>query len=196
MVFGTYARLVGGHHRPTSVTAPSSTADRLSIDEPLARAVEWHEATWTFTPLGYRPGQTPGTIVPGYPLGLPLVMAAARAPGRRDSDRFSRGPRAGGARAVSSPPTHSPRGSRLNRVLGAIAAVYSWRRARFVHFQMVQSRGPMSDVPAMAWWCVGDGLRQARRTLLGPATDRQPAVLAAAAALLTRPESGAARPPS
>ena len=48
------------------------------MDEPLARAVDWHEATWTFTPLGYRPGRTPGTLVPGYPLGLPLVMAAAR----------------------------------------------------------------------------------------------------------------------
>src|SRR6185369_9034128 len=51
---------------------------RLSFDEPLARAVDWHEPTWTFTPLGYRPGPTPGVIVPGYPMGLPLVMAAAR----------------------------------------------------------------------------------------------------------------------
>ena len=40
--------------------------------------MDWHEVTWTFSPLGYRPAGAPGTIVPGYPLGLPLVMAAAR----------------------------------------------------------------------------------------------------------------------
>ena len=75
--FGTYA---ASSADPSAYVSHSAllNAGQLTIDTPLARAVEWHEATWTFTPLGYRPGPTPGTLVPGYPLGLPMVMAGAR----------------------------------------------------------------------------------------------------------------------
>lgn len=75
--FGTFA---ASSADASAYVSHSALIDRgrLTIDEPLARAVGWHEATWTFSPLGYRPGTTPGTIVPGYPLGLPLLMAAAR----------------------------------------------------------------------------------------------------------------------
>jgi hypothetical protein len=75
--FGTYA---ASSADPSAYVSHGVLIDdgRLTIDEPLARAVDWHEATWTFTPLGYVPGRSPGRIVPGYPLGLPLVMAGAR----------------------------------------------------------------------------------------------------------------------
>ncbi len=45
--------------------------------EPLAAIVPWPQAEWSLSPLGYRPGLGPGLIVPTYPPGLPLVMAAA-----------------------------------------------------------------------------------------------------------------------
>src|SRR3989442_13375157 len=48
---------------------------QLTTYEPLATVAPWRDATWTFSPLGYRPGPLPGTIVPSYPPGLPIVMA-------------------------------------------------------------------------------------------------------------------------
>src|SRR5687768_6698240 len=47
----------------------------LVVDQPLAAEAPWPDATWTFAPLGYRPGLLPATIVPTYPPGLPLIMA-------------------------------------------------------------------------------------------------------------------------
>ena len=56
--FGTFA---ASSADPSAYVSHSALIDngRLTIDEPLARAVDWHEATWTFTPLGYRPGRSP-----------------------------------------------------------------------------------------------------------------------------------------
>jgi hypothetical protein len=34
------------------------------------------DVEWVFSPLGYRPFSPDGTIVPIYPAGLPLLMAA------------------------------------------------------------------------------------------------------------------------
>ena len=45
--------------------------------EPLAAAVPWPHAEWSLAPLGFRPGLQPGILVPTYPPGLPLAMAAA-----------------------------------------------------------------------------------------------------------------------
>jgi len=44
--------------------------------EPLASQVPWPYADLSLTPLGYRPGATRQTMVPTYPAGLPLIMAA------------------------------------------------------------------------------------------------------------------------
>jgi hypothetical protein len=49
--------------------------------QPLAAAVPWPQAEWSLSPLGYRPGIQPGTIVPTYAPGLPLTMALATALG-------------------------------------------------------------------------------------------------------------------
>jgi len=62
LFFGTFA---ASSADPSAYVDHAALIDsgRLSFDEPLARAVDWHEPTWTFTPLGYRPGPTPGVIV-------------------------------------------------------------------------------------------------------------------------------------
>ncbi len=115
---------------------------RLTMDEPLARAVDWHEPTWTFTPLGYRPGRTPGTIVPGYPLGLPFVMAAARRL-TGEIGPFLVGP-ALAALAVLA--TYAVARQFASPHAGAIGAVLL-ASSPIVPFQTVPQ---MSNVPAMA----------------------------------------------
>ena len=47
----------------------------LIVEQPIARAVPWPDADWTFAPLGYRPAQGGGAIVPVYGPGLPVLMA-------------------------------------------------------------------------------------------------------------------------
>ena len=47
----------------------------LIVEQPLAAQVPWPDADWTLAPLGYRPAQQPGAIVPVYAPGLPLLMA-------------------------------------------------------------------------------------------------------------------------
>lgn len=53
-------------------------AGDLTIEQPLAFQVPWEDPDWTLTPLGYRPTDVRGTIVPIYAPGLPLMMAAAK----------------------------------------------------------------------------------------------------------------------
>jgi len=52
-------------------------AGDLTIEQPFAREMPWPNADWTFSPLGYRPAIGGGAIVPGYPPGLPMLMALA-----------------------------------------------------------------------------------------------------------------------
>jgi hypothetical protein len=171
--FGTYSASASD---PSAYVSHSALIDsgRLSLDEPLARAVDWHEATWTFSPLGYRPAGAPGTIVPGYPLGLPLVMATARRVAG-EIGPYLVGPALAAlavlaafaiARRVAGP------------LAGAIAAVLL-ASSPIVQVQTVQ---PMSDVPAMAWWTLAVACA-ARRTL--PASAGAGAL--AGLAVLTRP---------
>jgi hypothetical protein len=147
---------------------------RLTFDQPLARAVGWHEATWTFTPLGYRPGQTPGTIVPGYPLGLPLVMAAAhRLTG--EMGPFLVGPVLAALAVLATYAMTTRFASPLAGAIGAGLLASS----PIVQFQTVQ---PMSDVPAMAWWALAVACAL-RRTLAASTI----AGLLAGMAVATRP---------
>ena len=118
---------------------------RLTTDEPLARGVAWPNATWAFTPLGYRPGPEAGELVPTYPAGLPLVIAPVRllagelagVPGRpvpRGASRCS--PRIGV-------------GARLHSRAAGVAAALLLATSPIFLFQLVQ---PMSDVAVTAWW--------------------------------------------
>ena len=52
----------------------------LRMPVPLSSLVPWEtRPEAVFSPLGYRPATEPGFIVPTYPFGLPLVMAAFQA---------------------------------------------------------------------------------------------------------------------
>jgi hypothetical protein len=129
---------------------------------------------WTFAPLGYRPGPTPGTLVPIYPPGLPLAMTAAAV--------------VAGPWAVYL----------VVPMLGALAVVLTYRLGVYLDgvssglasacllatspiflYQLVQ---PLSDVPVTAWWLLSMllALSGGRRAALT-------AGLAASAAILTRP---------
>ena len=171
--FGTYSASASD---PSAYVSHSALIDsgRLSLDEPLARAVNWHEATWTFSPLGYRPAGAPGTIVPGYPLGLPLVMAASR----RVAGEFGPYLVAPALAALAVLAAFAIATRFAGPLAGAVAAVLL-ASSPIVQLQTVQ---PMSDVPAMAWWtlavaCAG------RRTVLASAG----AGALAGMAVLTRP---------
>ena len=173
VVYGTYA--ASSADPSAYVSHAALIADgRLSFDEPLARAVDWHEPTWTFTPLGYRPGLTAGVIVPGYPMGLPLVMAAARrvagAPGP-----FLVVPLFAAAAVLA---TYRIASGFAGPVAGVTAAALL-ASSPIVQFQTVQ---PMSDVPAMAWWTLALACALAS-SAFAPAA----AGLLSAVAVLTRP---------
>ncbi len=48
----------------------------LRVEQPWVESLSWPNREWMFAPLGYRPASSDGTIVPTYPVGLPIVMAA------------------------------------------------------------------------------------------------------------------------
>jgi hypothetical protein len=127
-----------------------------------------------FCPLGYRPGVVPGTMVPTYPAGLPLQMAALV--------------------DITGPPA-------VYLVVPLTAALAVWSTYRIARhfapaspallatactacspvflFQMMQ---PMSDVPVTAWW-----LLAILFVLTGSVVSAIGAGLAASVAVLTRP---------
>ena len=117
---------------------------RLATDEPLARAVAWPNATWAFSPLGYRPGSEPGELVPTYPAGLPLVMAPVRLIAG-ELAVYLVVPLLG---AIAVLATYSV-GTRLHSRIAGLIAAFLLATSPIVLFQIVQ---PMSDVPVTAWW--------------------------------------------
>ena len=76
VAFGSYAA-AGSDAAGYVSQAHLFASGQVAIDEPLIRQVDWPGAANWFSPLGYRPGLTPGELVPTYPPGLPLVMALA-----------------------------------------------------------------------------------------------------------------------
>jgi hypothetical protein len=53
-------------------------AGDLVKEQPISTQVPWPDADWTFAPLGYRPAQQRGAIVPVYAAGLPVLMAIGK----------------------------------------------------------------------------------------------------------------------
>ena len=151
--------------------ALSWTHGELRSQQPLAAAVPWRNAEWTLSPLGYRPATGPGAIVPTYPPGLPLSMAAAAAMAG-PSAVFWIVPFAGAAAVWLT----FLLGRRIAGDAGGATAAVLLAASPIFLYQLVQ---PMSDVPVTAWWlgavlCVAIG----RPALAGTC---------AAAAVLTRP---------
>jgi hypothetical protein len=146
----------------------------LIIDSPLAAEAPWRYAVFTLTPLGFRPGDRRGTMVPTYSPGLPLVMAAFKAVGG-DNAKYWVVPLLGALSVWLTFVLGSRLGGPDAGVLAALALVVS---PAFL-FQVMW---PMSDVPVVAWWLASFVLALGRTKyhILG-------AGLAAAAAVLTRP---------
>ena len=147
------------------------TRGQLVGDEPLAREAPWPAPASTMSPLGYRPGVTSGTIVPTYPPGLPLVMAAAAKLGGVAAV-FLVVPLAGMAAVWL---TYLLGRWLFDETCGAVAAILLAASPVFL-YQVVQ---PMSDVPVTAWWLAALVLAVRRRDALAGAC--------AGAAVLTRP---------
>ncbi len=144
---------------------------QMRVEQPLARSAPWPEPDWTLSPLGYRPGTTPGTIVPTYPPGLPLTMAPFVALGGIDA-AFLVVPLMGALAVWLAFIV----GRRLgDPAIGASGAVLV-ATSPILLYQVVQ---PMSDVPVTAWWLAAIALTLAGRPGY--------AGLAASGALLTRP---------
>lgn len=146
----------------------------LIIEQPLGRDAPWRHAVWTLAPLGYRPGDERGTMVPTYSPGLPLLMAAFKAVAGADAVYYV--VPLLGALAVC---LTFVLGRRLaGPHAGALAAAALVVSPPFL-FQLMW---PMSDVPAMAWWLLSTVLALGRTPWYAAASG-----LAASAAILTRP---------
>src|SRR4030095_8866412 len=143
--YGTYSASSSDASGYVSEAALIASA-RLSSDEPLARAVAWRNATWAFSPLGYRPGADPGELVPTYPAGLPLLMTPFRLLGGELATYFAV-PLLG---AIAVLATYYV-GARLHSRYAGLAAAVLIATSPILLFQIVQ---PMSDVPATAWWAL------------------------------------------
>jgi len=160
----------------------------LVVPQPLASGAPWGDREWPLAPLGYRPALTPDAIVPTYPAGLPLTLAAAQLFGGRDAAfvvvplvaglgiwfTFLLGRQAGGDAT-----------GLVAAVLLAVCPIY-----------LRQSTQVMSDVPAAVWWTLALVLAQYRDTRdpsEGAASARTAlaasfgAGLAASLAIATRP---------
>jgi hypothetical protein len=173
MAYGTYSA-AGADAAGYVSQAHLIASGTLVQDAPLARRMPWPDATWSFAPLGYRPGLEAGTLVPTYPSGLPLLMAAFLLVAGDNGPYLVAPVMAAlvvlGAYAL---------GTRLHsRVAGLVAAALL-ATSPIVLFQAVQ---PMSDVPVTALWTL---------TVLFALTPARHAALAAGAcaglAILTRP---------
>jgi len=118
----------------------------LIVEQPMADELDWPEVDATLAPLGYRPGPRLGTIVPIYPAGLPIVMAAFQlVAGSRAV--FLVVPllgalavlvTAGLARRVAGP------------TAGAFAAILLGTSPTLIY----SATWPMSDLAAGAWWAL------------------------------------------
>jgi dolichyl-phosphate-mannose-protein mannosyltransferase len=143
--YGTYSASSSDASGYVSEAALIASA-RLSSDEPLARAVAWRNATWAFSPLGYRPGTDDGELVPTYPAGLPLVMAPFRLVGG-ELAAYLVVPLLG---AIAVLATYGI-GVRLHSRHAGVAAAVLLATSPILLFQIVQ---PMSDVPVTTWWTI------------------------------------------
>ena len=152
-------------------------AGALTVSQPAIAEAPWPSAAWTYSPLGFRPGPQPGTIVPTYPPGLPLHFALAEALAVHAGERLVvpvLGSAGVGAAFLLGRRLSGPAGGAAAAVLLASSPV--WLN------QLLQ---PMSDVPVTAWWLVSVTVA-AREARPGPARAAL-AGLAAGVALLIRP---------
>ena len=123
-------------------------AGQLKVPQPWVADVPWPEAQWTFTPLGYRPVDTPGewNLVPVYSPGMPLLMAGAKLIGGHRA-MFVLVPIFGAVLALAT----FGIGRRLgDSPAGLIAAWFVIASPTYLFMLAL----PMIDVPVAALWTV------------------------------------------
>ena len=118
----------------------------LQIDQSFAAEAPWPLAGYTFSALGYRPTGDGNHLVPNYPPGLPLMMAAAKAVVGQ-CGLFQVVPILAGVLVFATYVI----GRQIGRPLVGLAA--AWIVATSPTF-LFSSMWPMSDVPAAAAWAV------------------------------------------
>lgn len=174
IVFDSVDRACGGLDSYAYVsTAHLLRSGRLSQTEPVGRLLPFETGLEAAAPPGYQPSQTRDAIVPTFPIGFPLVMAAFIAllgPGGAFYVPFVLG---AGVTAL----TYLLARQWMTPVGAALAAVLIASNPVFVN-EAIQ---PMSDVPA-TFWTLGAVYAISRRRPLALT-----AGLAAGMAVLTRP---------
>jgi 4-amino-4-deoxy-L-arabinose transferase-like glycosyltransferase len=173
MQFGTFT--AGGADSFGYVSQADLWLQRtLIIDSPLADEAPWRHAVWPLTPLGYRPGDRRGTMVPVYSPGLPLVMAAFKALAGSNAVYFVV-PLCGAIAIWLTFIFGRQIGTSASGLLAAVALIAS---PPFLY----QLMWPMSDVPVTMWWLLAIVLAMRQSTVAAGG-----AGLAVAMAVLTRP---------
>lgn len=119
-------------------------AGQLAQEQTWIADAPWPDAVWTASPLGYRPALAGTAIVPTYPPGTPLLMAASRSMLGACGARLLI-PLAGGALVLLI--------FALGRRVASdgVAIVAAWLFATSPVF-LYMLANPMSDVPAAAAW--------------------------------------------
>jgi len=146
----------------------------LRVDQQFARTFDWPHAELTFSPPGWRPAPVRGFIVPVYPSGLPMLMAAVQRIGGRRASYYVvpvLGALTVWLTALLGRRFHTPLTAAISALLVASSPVFL--------YQIVQ---PVSDVPAAFWWLLALTLAFHRTRAASFA-----AGLAASMAVLTRP---------
>lgn len=130
----------------------------LRVAQPFVQDFSWPDREWVFAPLGYRPFSPDGTIVPTYPAGLPMLMAAFLAV-LGDNGPFYVVPVVGACTVwFTYLLGRDATGSRTVAVLAALLLLAS---PVFLTHLLV----PMSDVPAAAGWTLAAVLVLKQRPL-------------------------------
>lgn len=147
----------------------------VQLQTPLAFEAPWPDADRAFCPLGYRPSYVRGIVVPTYPPGLPLQMAAlTRLFG--PNGVWLAVPLLGGLLMWA---TYRLGLCVCGRKLCALLAAILVACSPVFLGQLMQ---PMSDLPATAWW-----LLAVVAALEGGTVGALGSGLAASLAILTRP---------
>ncbi len=119
---------------------------QLQRETPLARDLRLANGQYPFTPIGFQPSGE-GTIVPGYPPGLPLHFAAASALLGEQLQFVVVPLSAAGIIVVAF-----FIGRRLGGAESGLVAAVAAGASPILIYQAVQ---PMSDVVAAFWWSLG-----------------------------------------
>ncbi len=144
-----------------------------TVPVPIADAVPWPDAVWSFTPYGFRPAASGSALVPMTAPGLSLMMAAAKAVAGHCA-MFWIVPMTGALLVWMT----FLIGRRLHSDGVGLAA--AWLMATSPAF-LAMLVSPMSDVPAAAFWAV------AIYFTCGSHRSGVAAGVAASAAILIRP---------